>query len=137
MSTILQNIFSTEFVYMWIRVVTPILLPALGGAICNRAGVVNLGLEGIMLISALAGVLGGAYGGSLLTGLLAGLGAALLVSLVFAYFHLNLQADATICGTAVNTFASGFTVLLLFTLTGQKGTSGSLKSFHSQQYISL
>ena len=65
----------------------------------------------------------------LLTGLLAGLGAALLVSLVFAYFHLNLQADATICGTAVNTFASGFTVLLLFTLTGQKGTSGSLKSF--------
>ena len=84
MSTILQNIFSTEFVYMWIRVVTPILLPALGGAICNRAGVVNLGLEGIMLISALAGVLGGAYGGSLLTGLLAGLGAALLVSLVLA-----------------------------------------------------
>ena len=129
MSIILENIFSTEFVYMWIRVVTPILLPALGGAICNRAGVVNLGLEGIMLISALAGVLGGAYGGSLLTGLLAGLGAALLVSLVFAYFHLNLRADATICGTAVNTFASGFTVLLLFTLTGQKGTSGSLKSF--------
>ena len=129
MSIILENIFSTEFVYMWIRVVTPILLPALGGAICNRAGVVNLGLEGIMLISALDGVLGGAYGGSLLTGLLAGLGAALLVSLVFAYFHLNLRADATICGTAVNTFASGFTVLLLFTLTGQKGTSGSLKSF--------
>ena len=76
MSIILENIFSTEFVYMWIRVVTPILLPALGGAICNRAGVVNLGLEGIMLISALAGVLGGAYGGSLLTGLLAGLGCA-------------------------------------------------------------
>lgn len=129
MSTILQNIFSAEFVYMWIRVVTPILLPALGGAICNRAGVVNLGLEGIMLLSALAGVLGSAYGGSLLAGLAAGLGTALLVSLVFAYFHLNLRADATICGTAINTFASGFTVLLLFTLTGEKGTSASLKSF--------
>ena len=129
MSTILHNIFSAEFVYMWIRVVTPILLPALGGAICNRAGVVNLGLEGIMLLSALAGVLGSAYGGSLLAGLAAGLGTALLVSLVFAYFHLNLRADATICGTAINTFASGFTVLLLFTLTGEKGTSASLKSF--------
>ena len=114
---------------MWIRVVTPILLPALGGAICNRAGVVNLGLEGLMLLSALAGVLGSAYGGSLLAGLAAGLGTALLVSLVFAYFHLNLRADATICGTAINTFASGFTVLLLFTLTGEKGTSASLKSF--------
>lgn len=129
MSIILQNIFSTEFVYMWIRVVTPILLPALGGAICNRAGVVNLGLEGIMLLSALAGVLGSALGGGLLAGLVAGLGTALLVSLVFAYFHLNLKADATICGTAINTFASGFTVLLLFTITGEKGTSASLKSF--------
>ena len=129
MSIILQNIFSTEFVYMWIRVVTPILLPALGGAICNRAGVVNLGLEGIMLLSALAGVLGSAFGGGLLAGLAAGLGTALLVSLVFAYFHLNLKADATICGTAINTFASGFTVLLLFTITDEKGTSASLKSF--------
>ena len=129
MSIILQNIFSTEFVYMWIRVVTPILLPALGGAICNRAGVVNLGLEGIMLLSALAGVLGSAFGGGLLAGLAAGLGTALLISLVFAYFHLNLKADATICGTAINTFASGFTVLLLFTITGEKGTSASLKSF--------
>ena len=41
----------------------------------------------------------------------------------------NLKADATICGTAINTFASGFTVLLLFTITGEKGTSASLKSF--------
>ena len=129
MSIILQNIFSTEFVYMWIRVVTPILLPALGGAICNRAGVVNLGLEGIMLLSALAGVLGSAFGGNLLAGLAAGLGTALVVSLVFAYFHLNLKANATICGTAINTFASGFTVLLLFTIAGEKGTSASLKSF--------
>ena len=129
MSIILQNIISTELVYMGVRVVTPILLPALGGAICNRAGVVNLGLEGIMLLSALAGVLGSAFGGNLLAGLAAGLGTALVVSLVFAYFHLNLKANATICGTAINTFASGFTVLLLFTITGEKGTSASLKSF--------
>ena len=62
-------------------------------------------------------------------GILAGIGTALLVSLIFAYFHLNLNANATICGTAINTFAAGFTVLLLFTLTGEKGTSASLKSF--------
>ena len=129
MSIILKNIFSTEFVYMWIRVVTPILLPALGASICNQAGVVNLGLEGIMLLSALVGVLGGAFGGSLLAGLAAGLGTALLASLIFAYFHLNLQADAVLCGTAINTFASGATVLMLFTITGEKGTSSSLKSF--------
>lgn len=129
MSIILNNIFSIEFVYMWIRVATPILLPALGAAICNRAGVLNLGLEGIMLMSALAGAMGGAYGGSLFAGIVVGLGTALLVSLIFAYFHLNLKADAVLCGTAINTFASGATVLVLFTLTGEKGSTSSLKSF--------
>ena len=43
---------------MWIRVATPILLTSLGAVICERTGVVNLGLDGIMLISALFGVLG-------------------------------------------------------------------------------
>ncbi len=129
MSIILKNIFSVEFVYMWIRVVTPILLPALGGSLCNQAGVVNLGLEGMMLLAALGGVLGGAFGGSLFWGLVGGLGVALLVSLVFAYFHLNLKANAVLCGTAINTFAAGATVMLLYTITGEKGTSSSLKSF--------
>lgn len=65
---VLSYIISPEFVYMWIRVATPIIFSSLGGVICSRAGVVNLGLEGIMLISALAGVLGSAFGGSLLWG---------------------------------------------------------------------
>lgn len=129
MQALLGVIFSTDFVFMWIRVATPLLLPALGAAICNRAGVVNLGLEGIMLSSALLGVVGGALGGSIMWGLFAGLGAALLLSLVFAYFHLNLRANPVLCGTAINTFATGFTVFLLELLTGEKGTSSSLRSF--------
>lgn len=129
MSELFRVIFSTDFVYMWIRVATPITLAALGAAICNRAGVANLGLEGIMLCSALFGVLGGAMGGSLIWGILAGLGIALLLSLVFAYFHLNLGANNVLCGTAINTFASGFTVFVLEQITGEKGTSSSLKSF--------
>lgn len=128
MSIVFRSIFSSEFIYMWIRVATPILLPALGAAICNQAGVVNLGLEGIMLISALAGVIGSAFSGNLLIGCLSGMAAAVLVSLVFAYFHLNLKADAVLCGTAINTFASGATVLALVIITGQKGTSSALKS---------
>ena len=124
-----SNVFTTDFVFMWIRVATPILLPALGGAICNQAGVVNLGLEGMMLISALAGALGSAYGGGLFAGFLTSLCAVLAVSLVFAYFHLNLKANAVLCGTAINTFATGATVLVLYTLTGEKGSSSSLKSY--------
>ena len=126
---LIDLIFSTDFLYMWIRVATPILLASLGAVICTKAGVVNLGLEGIMLISALAGVLGSAFGGSLWIGLLTGLLASVAVSAVFAYFHLVLKANNVLCGTAVNTMASGLTVFVLQLATGEKGNSSSLKSF--------
>ena len=126
---LLQYICSTEFLYMWIRVATPILLAALGAAVCNKAGVVNLGLEGIMLIAALFGVLGGAMGGNLFWGLLTGVGSALIVSAIFAYFHLILKANATLCGTAINTAGTGLTVFVLQLATGEKGNSSSLRSF--------
>ena len=126
---LIQYICSTEFLYMWIRVATPILLAALGAAVCNKAGVVNLGLEGIMLISALFGVLGGAMGGNLFWGFLTGVGSALVVSAIFAYFHLILKANATMCGTAINTAATGLTVFVLQLATGEKGNSSSLRSF--------
>ena len=129
MSNLLSYICSADFVFMWIRVATPILLAALGSVLCSKAGVVNLGLEGIMLISALFGVLGSVYGGGLLMGLLIGLLAALLVSALFAYFHLILKADATLCGTAINTAATGLTVFALQLATGEKGNSSSLRSF--------
>jgi simple sugar transport system permease protein len=114
---------------MWIRVATPLILPALGAVICNRTGVVHLGLEGIMLTAALFGALGGALGGGLLWGLVAGIVISLLLSLLFAYFHLTLQANNVLCGTAINTIAGGFTVFVLQLLTGEKGTSSSLQSF--------
>ncbi len=121
--------FIIDFLFMWIRVATPILLCALGAVISQQSGVVNLGLEGIMLISALAGVLGSAFGGNLFWGILAGIGSALIVSVIFAYFHLVLKANAVLCGTAINTIAGGLTVFLLQLATGEKGSSSSLKSY--------
>lgn len=129
MSSLISYIFSADFVYMWIRVATPILFPALGAVICERAGVVNLGLEGIMLISALFGVIGSYLLGGLVQGMLTGILASILVSCIFAYFHLVLHADNILCGTAINTLASGLTVFMLELFTGEKGTSASIKSF--------
>lgn len=121
--------FIVDFLFMWIRVATPILLCALGAVICQQSGVVNLGMEGIMLISALAGVLGSAFGGNLFWGVVAGIGSALIVSIIFAYFHLVLKANAVLCGTAINTIAGGLTVFTLQLATGEKGSSSSLKSY--------
>ena len=126
---ILGLILNTDFIFMWIRVATPIIFASLGAAVCTRAGVVNLGLEGIMLISALAGVLGSAFGQSLWWGAAAGMLAVAGVSVLFAYFHLVLKANNVLCGTAVNTMATGLTVFVLQLATGEKGSSSALKSF--------
>ena len=121
--------FTIDFLFMWIRVATPILWAALGASICEKSGVVNLGLEGIMLIAALFGVIGSAFGGGLFWGIAAGILSTVVVSALFAYFHLVLKANSVLCGTAINTIAAGLTVFVLQLLTGEKGSSSSLNSF--------
>lgn len=123
------QICNVGFLDMWIRVSTPLIFAALGAAICSRAGVVNLGLEGIMLLAALFGVLGGHLGGNVFWGMLSGVFVSVAISLVFAYFHLILQSNNVLCGTAVNTIASGLSVFVLKFVTGDAGTSASLKSY--------
>ena len=125
----MSNIFNANFISMWIRVGTPLIFAALGASICTQARVVNLGLEGIMLISALMGVLGSVWGGSLISGAIIGILSGTLVSVIFAYFHLVLKANNVLCGTAVNTVATGLTVFVLQIVTGEKGNSSSLQSF--------
>lgn len=128
MGDLFSNIFSTQFFAMWIRVATPIIFTSLGAVICEKSGVVNLGLEGIMLCAGLMGVVGSAYSHSLFVGLLCGIAMGLLISAVFGFFHLYLKANAVLCGTAINLFAGGFTVFAMEQLTGEKGTTSSLLS---------
>ncbi len=121
-------IFSSSFVFSIIRVTTPILYPALGSVIADRAGIPNIGLEGIMLMSALAGVVGSYFSGSALVGLLSAIAAAILMSYFLAYFTLKLKTDVILGGIALNLFSSGATIFILYYLTGDKGTSASLPS---------
>lgn len=125
---LIEQIFNPLFVYAVIRVTVPILLPALGALVTNKAGVPNIGLEGIMLISALFGVLGSAYTGSALLGVIIAVLIGVLVSLFLAFFTLKLKTDVILGGIALNLFASSLTVFLLYLATGDKGTSASLAS---------
>lgn len=128
MEVIADMIFSTDFLFSMIRVTTPVLLASLGAVISDRAGIVNIGLEGIMLISALVGVLVSAGTQSAFAGFVAGVGMGVLVAAVLAYFVLRLKSHIILGGVAVNLLASGGTVFLLYLLTGEKGTSSSLPS---------
>ena len=128
MENILRIICSTEFFYSIFRVTTPILLAALGAMITSRAGVVNIGLEGIMLFSALAGGVTSAWTQSAAVGLLAAILVGVLISALMAYVMLVLRSDITLTGFAVNALGSGCTVFLLYVICNDKGISSSLAS---------
>lgn len=121
-------IFTTDFGYMIFRVTTPILFTALGAMISRRAGIMNISLEGLMLVGALFGVIGSTYTQSVIVGVLSAVVASLLFSLLFAYFTLKLKSDLILTGIALNLMASGGTVFLLTVLCGDKGVSTSMNS---------
>lgn len=120
--------FTTDFAFMVFRVTTPILFTALGAMISRRAGIMNISLEGMMLVGALFGVIGSTYTQSAAVGVLCAIIASLALSLVFAYFVLKLKSDLILTGIALNLMASGGTVFLLFVLCGDKGVSTSMNS---------
>lgn len=122
------SIFSALFLASVLRISTPLILPALGGLVSELAGVINIALEGIMLVSAFTGVMVSAYSESVWLGVAAGILAGTLFSIVLAFFHLYLETDIILAGIALNIMAQGGTIFLLYTFTGDKGNSSSLAS---------
>jgi simple sugar transport system permease protein len=88
---------------------TPLVFGALGGMFSERSGVVNIGLEGMMLMGAFWGVYGADKGGSWAVGLLVAAGVGGLVALVYAFFAIHLRSDQIVGGTGVNFLAVGVT----------------------------
>lgn len=128
MDNLLNIIFSTNFGYAVLRVTTPILFAALAALISDRAGVINISLEGTMLAAALTGVIFSAYMGSAWAGLLFAVIAGIFMSSILAYFSLYLKTDIILGGIALNLMASGGTVFVLYLVAHDKGISASLAS---------
>jgi general nucleoside transport system permease protein len=113
--------FSIPLLHNTVGIMTPFLLAAIGGLFTEIAGVLNIALEGLMLIGAFFSVLFTAATGSLLLGVLLGIGASVLTAYVLGAVSLKLKANIFITGLATNLFASGFTVVLAFRIFGNKG----------------
>lgn len=110
MNPLLKSILSTEFGFAILRVMTPLLFPALGVAISSLAGATNIALEGIMIVAACAGVLVSAFTHSLILSLVAGLAAGIALAALLGYFHLKLKADIILAAIALNMFAAGISI---------------------------
>jgi general nucleoside transport system permease protein len=105
-----------------LRFATPLLFGALGGIVSERSGVVNIGIEGMMLTGAFFGIFGADLGGSWVVGLLAAMAAGGLLALVHAVFSVTLRADQIVGGVAINLLALGITGYLFVDHYGDQGT---------------
>jgi len=104
-----------------LRMITPILLAALGGAICARVGLFNVGLEGLILVGAFSAILGNYLTGSITMAILFAIGCSLLFALLFAYMSINLQSNVIVVGIAINFLAAGLTTFALRAIFNVKG----------------
>jgi general nucleoside transport system permease protein len=105
----LDSAFDATLVAQTLGFATPLVFAAMGGIFSERSGVVNIGLEGMMLMGAFWGVYGADKGGSWFVGLLVAMGVGGLFALVYAFFAIQLRADQIVGGTAINFLAVGIT----------------------------
>lgn len=110
-----------------LRMATPLVYASLGGLFSERAGVVNIGLEGMMLIGAFSGVLTTFYISNPWIGVLAGVLAGGLIGLVHAIVTVKFAGNQVVSGTGINLFALGFTAYMSQTIWGSRGASQSVQ----------
>jgi general nucleoside transport system permease protein len=122
-----------EDVFVWsalvaatLRYATPLTFAAIGGMFSERSGVVNIGLEGMMLMGAFFGAWGADKTGSWLGGLALGIVAGGALAFVHAIFSIHLRADQIVSGTAVNFLALGITGYVYIDVYGNNGTPNDL-----------
>lgn len=124
----LSQILTPELFASAVRLATPIALASIGATICERSGVVNIAMEGLMLIGAFFGTVAALATGSAWLGVVA----AVVASVTFASLHavasVNLRADQVVSGTAINILALGVSGFLMETIYGHPGTTDPVKT---------
>ncbi len=125
----LSGVDKLESVVVWsalfaamLRFATPLMFASLGGLFSERSGVVNIGLEGMMLMGAFFAILGADKTDSWVLGLLIGVLAGAALASVHAFFAISLRADQIVGGTAINFLALGITGYLFIDTYGTEGT---------------
>jgi general nucleoside transport system permease protein len=109
-----------------LRYATPLIFGALGGIVSERSGVVNVGLEGMMLTGAFFGIFGADLLDSWFLGLLVGMAAGGVLAFVHAFFAVALRADQIVSGIALNFLALGITGYIFLDHYGDQGTPDNI-----------
>ncbi|MDD4377025.1 MAG: ABC transporter permease [Eubacteriales bacterium] len=118
----LTQIFSIGLLQNTLRTATPVILAAMGGLLTEHAGIMNIGMDGMIVMGAFAAVAVSFACTSAGLGVLAAVLVGILVGLLFGLFVIKFKSDEFIIGMALNTFAAALTVFLLRSIFGVKGT---------------
>ncbi|MGI8486862.1 MAG: ABC transporter permease [Thermomicrobiales bacterium] len=121
------DFFTIALFTAMLRMTTPLLFTAMGGLISERSGIMNIGLEGMMLTGAFFAVAGTKWTGNPWAGLVIGVLAAGAAAAVHAVWCIAFQANQIIAGTAINLLAAGLTAFLLQVIWGKAGASDSVQ----------
>jgi general nucleoside transport system permease protein len=117
-----MNSAAAAFMEATVRTATPLALAALGEVVVELAGIINIGLEGVILTGSFGALVGATHAGAL-GGYAAAMGCGVATALVFAVFAVWLRADQIISGTAVTLLAVGITGTLYRSLYGATGAA--------------
>ena len=120
-----------------IRLGTPLILACLAGLWSERSGVVDIGLEGKILVGAFGSAAVATFTGSVWLGLLAGVAATVAVSLIHGYASIDQRANQIVSGTAINMVADGMTALIGNAIWSQGGRTPQLPAYAQFQTIEL
>jgi general nucleoside transport system permease protein len=122
LSSILHLIFSESFILTVVTASTPLLLASSGELVVERSGVLNLGVEGMMIVGAACGFAGAYLSGSIAIGALCGIAAGAATSMIFGILTLGLAVNQVATGLALTIFGIGLSGLIGAKFVGEKIT---------------
>src|SRR5271169_4569102 len=120
-----------------IRLAIPLILACLAGLWSERSGVVDIGLEGKMLVGAFGSAAVAVMTGNIWLGLLAGVAASVVVSLIHGYASIDQRANQIVSGTAINMVSDGMTALIGNAIWSQGGRTPQLPAYAQFSTIEL
>ncbi|HTI35758.1 MAG TPA: hypothetical protein VL422_18925 [Miltoncostaea sp.] len=130
-----SSVSNLESVFIWgtlvaamLRYATPLILAAIGGMFSERSGVVNIGLEGMILVGAFFGFLGADKMGNWVWGVVLAMLAGAVLALIHAVVSIHLRADQILSGTGVWLLGWGLTGYLFIDIYGPEGTPGEVSA---------
>jgi general nucleoside transport system permease protein len=119
----MSDFFTLALLTAVLRTTAPLLFTALGGLLSERSGVMNIGLEGLMLTGAFFAVAGSYWTGNAWAGLVIGVLAAAGGALIHAIWCISFRGDQIVVGTAINLIAGGLSAFLVQSIWGKAGGS--------------